>query len=121
MRCPMCKSEKVKTSNSRAKPEINGVKRTKDCLACGHRWTTVELHTDTFLYFERLQQQVQEYERRFSNTGQGWNYAWTDAEDALLTELYFTGAKYKDIAKQVGRPYKGVEMRIIKLRKEGKL
>jgi hypothetical protein len=121
MRCPLCKSQKIYTPNSRAKPDINGVKRQKKCRHCDHKWNTIELHQDTLTYFEGLQQKLQEYEQKLNSSRRGWSTVWTPSEDDLLIELYYAGARYRDIAARLKRTYKGIEMRIIKLREAGKL
>ena len=42
MMCPKCKQQdQLKTIDSR--PAVYGVKRRKECLSCGHRFTTIEI------------------------------------------------------------------------------
>jgi hypothetical protein len=40
--CPECGSDQVGVTDTR--PEANGRRRRKKCDACGHRWTTLEMH-----------------------------------------------------------------------------
>lgn len=42
MKCPYCHHEELKVTDSREAHEINGVKRRRECLKCGRRFTTFE-------------------------------------------------------------------------------
>lgn len=42
MKCPFCQNEEQKVTDSRDAPEVNGVKRRRECLGCGRRFTTFE-------------------------------------------------------------------------------
>ncbi|MBN1164623.1 MAG: transcriptional repressor NrdR [Candidatus Krumholzibacteriota bacterium] len=42
MRCPACGHEEDKVVDSRATKENSAVRRRRECLACGHRFTTYE-------------------------------------------------------------------------------
>ena len=46
MRCQICQSVKSKTTDSRNNDV--GIRRRRECLSCGHRWTTIEV-TDTWV------------------------------------------------------------------------
>ena len=46
MRCQICRSVKSKTTDSRN--NAVGIRRRRECLSCGHRWTTIEV-TDTWV------------------------------------------------------------------------
>lgn len=50
MRCPFCKSEESKVIDSRA--HLNGlsIKRRRECLACGKRFTTYEILEENIFY-----------------------------------------------------------------------
>src|SRR5437867_11308020 len=41
MRCPYCRSEKIKVIDKRASGE-NSVRRRRECTSCKRRWTTYE-------------------------------------------------------------------------------
>lgn len=42
MRCPFCQHEEQKVTDSRDAPESNAIKRRRECLNCGKRFTTFE-------------------------------------------------------------------------------
>lgn len=42
MRCPVCGGESTRVIDSRMQDATNAVKRRRECLACGHRFTTFE-------------------------------------------------------------------------------
>lgn len=42
MRCPFCNDEELKVVDSRNSPEMNVIKRRRECLQCGQRFTTFE-------------------------------------------------------------------------------
>lgn len=42
MRCPRCSFPDDKVIDSRATKENNGIRRRRECLSCGHRFTTHE-------------------------------------------------------------------------------
>jgi transcriptional repressor NrdR len=42
MRCPVCGHEEDKVVDSRATKENSAVRRRRECLKCGHRYTTYE-------------------------------------------------------------------------------
>ena len=44
MKCPMCGSDNITTVDSRSDHD-NTVRR-KKCIACNHRWTTIEIDKD---------------------------------------------------------------------------
>lgn len=44
MKCPMCGSDNITTVDSRSDDD-NTVRR-KKCIACNHRWTTIEIDKD---------------------------------------------------------------------------
>ena len=41
MRCPTCDGESI-VKDSRPRPD-GGIRRRRECVMCGERWTTVEL------------------------------------------------------------------------------
>jgi transcriptional repressor NrdR len=43
MRCPKCTSIEDKVNDSRMSREGNSIRRRRECLECGHRFTTTEL------------------------------------------------------------------------------
>lgn len=42
MKCPFCFHEELKVNDSRDSPEMNAVKRRRECLGCARRFTTFE-------------------------------------------------------------------------------
>jgi len=50
MRCPFCFDEKNKVVDKRETPEGNAVRRRRECLKCGKRFTTYERAEVTTLY-----------------------------------------------------------------------
>lgn len=40
MKCPKCQSDQLKVADSR--PTDHGVRRRRECLDCGHRFSTME-------------------------------------------------------------------------------
>ena len=42
MKCPFCDSEENKVIDSRQTEEVNAIKRRRECIACGVRFTTYE-------------------------------------------------------------------------------
>jgi transcriptional repressor NrdR len=42
MRCPFCNHEELKVTDSRDAPEVNAIRRRRECLKCQERFTTFE-------------------------------------------------------------------------------
>lgn len=42
MHCPYCRNEKTKVVDKRDIPELNTIRRRRECLGCGKRFTTYE-------------------------------------------------------------------------------
>lgn len=42
MKCPFCQHEGLKVTDSRDAPEMNAIKRRRECLECSKRFTTFE-------------------------------------------------------------------------------
>ncbi|MBS0623061.1 MAG: transcriptional repressor NrdR [Verrucomicrobia bacterium] len=42
MKCPFCGSEDLKVTDSRNAVELNAIRRRRECLGCGRRFTTFE-------------------------------------------------------------------------------
>jgi transcriptional repressor NrdR len=42
MKCPFCQHEGLKVTDSRDAPEMNAIKRRRECLDCARRFTTFE-------------------------------------------------------------------------------
>lgn len=43
MRCPFCQHEELKVTDSRDSPEVNAIRRRRECLQCMQRFTTFEI------------------------------------------------------------------------------
>jgi flagellar motility protein MotE (MotC chaperone) len=118
MKC-RCEAE-TKVIDSREKD--GKIKRRRKCLKCGSRWTTIEVTENTLSYYERQMKRLMEYEQKFNNSVKpGWSMLWTTAEDEKLIMLYREMLPYRKIAEEIGRSYKAIEKRVLKLRSEGKI
>lgn len=42
MKCPFCNHEELKVTDSRDAPEMNAIRRRRECLSCQERFTTFE-------------------------------------------------------------------------------
>ena len=42
MKCPFCNHEEMKVTDSRDAPEMNAIRRRRECLSCQRRFTTFE-------------------------------------------------------------------------------
>lgn len=42
MKCPFCHTEELKVTDSRIAPEVNAIRRRRECLKCLQRFTTFE-------------------------------------------------------------------------------
>ena len=42
MKCPFCRDEELKVTDSRNAPEANAIRRRRECLKCSRRFTTFE-------------------------------------------------------------------------------
>lgn len=42
MKCPFCQSDALKVTDSRESAEMNAIRRRRECLDCGRRFTTFE-------------------------------------------------------------------------------
>ena len=43
MRCPFCQHTETKVTDSRATDDSNSIRRRRECMACGRRFTTYEI------------------------------------------------------------------------------
>ncbi|WP_194844251.1 transcriptional regulator NrdR [Candidatus Clavichlamydia salmonicola] len=43
MKCPFCRHENLKVTDSRNAAEANAIRRRRECLGCGRRFTTFEM------------------------------------------------------------------------------
>lgn len=43
MRCPRCDDDGSRVVDSRPNPEANRIRRRRECPACSHRWSTLEV------------------------------------------------------------------------------
>ncbi len=118
MKCRCNAESKVIDSRERE----GRIKRRRECLECGTRWSTIEVSESMLDYYERQMKRLKEYEQKFSGSRKtGWISLWTTSEDEKLIMLYKEMIPYRKIAENIGRSYKSVEMRILKLRKERKI
>lgn len=51
MRCPYCKHTENKVTDSRATDDGNSIRRRRECLSCGRRFTTYEVIEDVPIMF----------------------------------------------------------------------
>lgn len=47
MKCPKCKGFNDRIVNCRPKQDQEITRRRRECLDCGHRWTTYEIITES--------------------------------------------------------------------------
>lgn len=123
MKCPKCGREEGKVLDSRPFQE-NMIRRRRVCERCNHRWSTVEFSMGMLVFYQNEIEKVKGLEKtvlKLSTAGQGWDARWTETEEAQLIALYHENLPYSKIAEKLGRPYRGIEHRIYKLRKEGRL
>lgn len=59
MKCAACESTEQQVVSTR--PGAAKVTRLRRCLACGHRWTTVELAAENVTMLERAAQAVRHF------------------------------------------------------------
>nr|WP_259549237.1 hypothetical protein [Heyndrickxia oleronia] len=52
MKCPSCQSSNYKVTNSRSRSSY--IKRRRECIDCGERWTTVEIHEKELQVLNRV-------------------------------------------------------------------
>lgn len=50
MRCPFCKHEDTKVTDSRATDDGRAIRRRRECQACARRFTTYEMVEEVPLY-----------------------------------------------------------------------
>ena len=48
MRCPYCQHTDTKVTDSRTTDEGNSIRRRRECINCGRRFTTYEIIEDSF-------------------------------------------------------------------------
>lgn len=122
MKCPECKSVNISTSDTRHVEKRNSVRRRKKCLICNHKWTTFEINDSLIDFFEQTAKKYKEtVEQRFLSARRGVSKRWTSSEDEYLIALYDQGLTYSQIAEKMERPYNGIDHRLFKLRKAGRI
>lgn len=55
MKCPMCGSDDITTVDSRS--DHDSVVRRKKCIACNHRWSTIEIDKDQWYSALQIKEQ----------------------------------------------------------------
>lgn len=63
MRCPYCAADHDKVVDSRPSEEGAAVRRRRECLACGRRFTTYERHEEQPLVVRKRSGQVEPFDR----------------------------------------------------------
>ena len=63
MRCPSCKKTEDKVIDSRSSGDETTIRRRRECLACGRRFTTYERIEETPLLVVKKDQRRETYER----------------------------------------------------------
>lgn len=59
--CPKCGEDKVEVIDSRGSRLIvdrSSIRRRRKCNACGHRWSTYEVHEDLVSYIENSMKMI---------------------------------------------------------------
>jgi len=64
MRCPFCSHEEDRVVDSRTSKEGRAVRRRRECLDCGHRFTTYEYIESIFLTIIKNDQRREPYDRQ---------------------------------------------------------
>ncbi len=64
MKCPFCNSAETKVVDSRAAQKNNAIRRRRECLDCGHRFTTYEYVVEYPLTIVKNDGRREEYDRR---------------------------------------------------------
>ncbi len=63
MKCPFCSSPETKVIDSRSAQKNNAIRRRRECLDCGHRFTTYEYVVDYPLVIIKNDGSREEYDR----------------------------------------------------------
>jgi len=61
MKCPYCSNENSKVTNKRESPE--GIRRRRECLKCGKRFTTYERVSENNLYIIKKDKRREKFDR----------------------------------------------------------
>jgi len=64
MKCPFCSSNETKVVDSRAAQKNNAIRRRRECLDCGHRFTTYEYVVEYPLTIIKNDGRREEYDRQ---------------------------------------------------------
>lgn len=64
MKCPFCNSAETKVIDSRAAQRNNAIRRRRECLDCGHRFTTYEYVVEYPLTIIKNDGRREEYDRQ---------------------------------------------------------
>jgi len=64
MKCPFCDSNDTKVVDSRSAQKNNAIRRRRECLDCGHRFTTYEYVVEYPLTIIKNDGRREEYDRR---------------------------------------------------------
>ncbi|MFH1213847.1 MAG: transcriptional regulator NrdR [Candidatus Neomarinimicrobiota bacterium] len=63
MRCPFCNSQESKVIDSRTAQKNNAIRRRRECIDCGHRFTTYEYVVEYPLQIIKNDGRREEYDR----------------------------------------------------------
>jgi transcriptional repressor NrdR len=63
MRCPTCGNPETKVIDSRPYDENSSIRRRRECLDCGHRFTTYEKLSDITLFVTKSDGSTEPYDR----------------------------------------------------------
>ncbi len=64
MRCPVCGYSNSKVVDSRPSEDSTNIRRRRECLECGHRFTTYERLADTPIVIIKSDGSVEAYDRQ---------------------------------------------------------
>jgi len=90
MRCPYCRANDDKVVDSRAADEGAAIRRRRECLACGHRFTTYERVEDVALAVAKRSGETEPFDRAKLEAGiaaAGTNRLAPDVVVALAGEI----------------------------------
>lgn len=63
MRCPFCDHDETKVVDSRVSDSLDSIRRRRECLACGQRFTTYERREDMPLMVLKKDQSTEPFDR----------------------------------------------------------
>lgn len=110
MKCPFCQCEEQKVTDSRDAPEVNGVRRRRECLGCSRRFTTFET-VDLTLQVHKRDGRFEEFQLQKLIRGM----------DAACQHTTISHEKVLEIATNVANDLSGRQLKVIEAEELGDL